>query len=184
MWSALVAEELGVISHAEVVERLGTTLTTIERLERHEPSGQYYNWYDHRTGEKLTVWPPTGAPLTPHLSSVDNGWLAVGLRTTASRVEELRARARVKQRARQRDETAKARGVDVKLARGHCLTRPYAVCTVTVPTTAPITEYGRRLDAAVRRAGYAPLRLDLAQDVAFAASTIPLGVSLTRRPTR
>ena len=35
MWSALVAEELGVISHAEVVERLGTTLTTIERLERH-----------------------------------------------------------------------------------------------------------------------------------------------------
>ena len=30
-------------------------------------------------------------------------------------------------------------------------------------------------------AGFAPLRLDLSQDVAFAASTIPLGVSLTRK---
>ena len=40
-----------------------------------------------------TTWPPTGAPLVPHLSSVDNGWLAVGLRVVASRVPELRARA-------------------------------------------------------------------------------------------
>ena len=40
------------------------------------------------------------------------------------------------------------------------------------------------IDAAVRRAGFAPLRLDLAHDVAFAASAIPLGVSLTRKATR
>ena len=94
--------------------------------------------------------------------------------------EDLRARAQIKQRARHRDETAKARGVDVQLARGRCLVRPYAVCTVTVPGTYPVAEYGRRLDAAIRRAGFAPLRLDLAQDVAFAASTVPLGVGLTR----
>jgi hypothetical protein len=94
--------------------------------------------------------------------------------------EELRAKAKVKQRARSRAETAKARGVDTKLASGAALTRPYAVCTVTVPKTARIAEYGRRLDASVRRAGFAPLRLDLAHDVAFAASTIPLGISLTR----
>jgi hypothetical protein len=93
MWSALVAERLGIIGHGETVERLGKTMTTLERLERHAPSGQYFNWYDHRTGEKLTTWPPTGAPLVPHLSSVDNGWLAVGLRVVASRVPELRARA-------------------------------------------------------------------------------------------
>ena len=31
-----------------------------------------------RTGAKLTIWPPTGAPITPILSSVDNGWLATG----------------------------------------------------------------------------------------------------------
>ena len=61
------------------------------------------------------------------------------------------------------------------------MTRPYAVATVTVPKTCRVAEYGRRLDAAIRRAGYAPLRLDLAHDVAFAASCIPLGVSLTRK---
>jgi hypothetical protein len=55
------------------------------------------------------------------------------------------------------------------------------VCTVTVPKTARVAEYARRLDAAVRRAGFAPLRLDLSQDAAFAASTIPLGISLSRK---
>lgn len=83
-------------------------------------------------------------------------------------------------RAEQRDDALKARGMDQKLARGNALVRPYAVCTVTVPKTARITEFGRRLDASIRRAGFAPLRLDLAHDVGFAASTVPLGVSLTR----
>ncbi|HSJ44128.1 MAG TPA: DUF3131 domain-containing protein [Euzebyales bacterium] len=50
MWSALVAERLGVIGHGETVDRLGKTMTTLERLERHAPSGQYFNWYDHRRG--------------------------------------------------------------------------------------------------------------------------------------
>ena len=39
--------------------------TTLEGMERHAPAGQYYNWYDHRTGAKLTVWPPTGEPNDP-----------------------------------------------------------------------------------------------------------------------
>ena len=93
----------------------------------------------------------------------------------------LRARAGVKMRARQRAEHAKTYGLDDKLARGYALTRPYAVCAVTVPKTARIAEYGRKLDAAIRRAGYAPLRLDVVQDAGFAASTIPLGVSLNRK---
>ena len=38
--------------------------------------------------------------------------------------EELRHKAKIKQRARSRNETAKARGVDAKLARGSALTRP------------------------------------------------------------
>ena len=83
--------------------------------------------------------------------------------------------------AKARDEADKVRRLDGKLARGNSLTHPYAVCTVTVPKTARVSEFGRRLDAAVRRAGFAPLRLDLAQDVAFAASTVPLGVTLTRK---
>ena len=46
-------------------------------------------------GAKLTVWPPTGQPLTPILSSVDNGWLATGLRIVRGAVPRWRpARAR------------------------------------------------------------------------------------------
>ena len=93
----------------------------------------------------------------------------------------LRTKAKVKPRTKAVDEAAKVRGLDRKLARGNALSTPYAIATVTVPKTARISEYGRALDSAIRRAGFAPLRLDLSQDVAFAASTIPLGVSLTRK---
>ena len=91
MWSAVAAERLGIIGHAELVSRLEKTIATVERMERHQPSGQYYNWYDHRTGEKLTIWPPTGEPRTPVLSSVDNAWLATGLRIVRNTVPELSA---------------------------------------------------------------------------------------------
>jgi hypothetical protein len=93
MWSTVVAERLGIIDHAEAVERLEQTIGTLETMERHAASGQYYNWYDHTTGAKLTVWPPTDAPITPILSSVDNGWLATGLRVAANSVPEVADRA-------------------------------------------------------------------------------------------
>ena len=93
MWSTLVARELGMVSRREALDRLSMTIGTLEGMERHGPSGQFFNWYDHRTGEKLTSWPPTGEPLTPILSSVDNGWLAVGLRLVERHVPELSARA-------------------------------------------------------------------------------------------
>ena len=57
MWSTLVAEQLHIIKHDEAVERLDRTLHSLETMERHQPSGQFYNWYDHTTGAKLTVWP-------------------------------------------------------------------------------------------------------------------------------
>src|SRR3954453_8265741 len=93
MWSAVAAEKLGIIGHRELAGRMERTITSLEHMERHAPSGQFYNWYDHHTGAKLTTWPPTGAPLTPILSSVDNGWLAVGLRIVADRVPEVSRRA-------------------------------------------------------------------------------------------
>ncbi len=93
----------------------------------------------------------------------------------------LRAKAKVKQGTKALDEAGKVRALEAKLARGNSLTRPYAVCTVTVPKTARVAEAGRRLDSAVRRAGFAQLRLDLSQDTAFAATTVPLGTSLTRK---
>jgi hypothetical protein len=93
--------------------------------------------------------------------------------------EELRAKAGVKVRARDRIALARTRGLDARLATGNALVRPYAVAAVTVPKTQRIAEYGRRLDAAIRQAGFAPLRLDLAQDAGFAAATLPVGLSLT-----
>jgi len=92
LWSAVAAERLGGIDHAGLVDRLGHTLASLEAMERGN-AGQYFNWYNHHTGAKLTSWPPTGEPLTPILSSVDNGWLAVGLRIVQRRVPELSARA-------------------------------------------------------------------------------------------
>jgi hypothetical protein len=93
MWSAVVAERLGIIGHDEAVARLQVTLSSLETMERHQPSGQYYNWYDHTTGAKLTAWPPTGASLTPILSSVDNGWLATALQVVANSVPDVAVRA-------------------------------------------------------------------------------------------
>ncbi len=93
LWSAVAAERLGIIGKRELRDRAARTLTTLEGMERDGASGQFFNWYDHRTGAKLTQWPPTGAALTPILSSVDNGWLAVGLRIVANTVPQLSDRA-------------------------------------------------------------------------------------------
>ncbi|QKE85116.1 SCO6880 family protein [Arthrobacter sp. NEB 688] len=99
---------------------------------------------------------------------------------SADMADGLRSRARMRQSARSAHESARVRDLDHKLARGHALVRAYALVSVTAPKTARIAEHGRRLDASIRAAGFAPLRMDLSQDAAFAAATIPLGVSLTR----
>jgi hypothetical protein len=93
--------------------------------------------------------------------------------------EQLRSKAGVKTRAKDQTALHRTRSLDSKLASGNALVRPYAVAAVTVPKTQRIAEYGRRLDAAIRRAGFAPLRLDLVQDAGFAAATLPVGLSLT-----
>ena len=93
----------------------------------------------------------------------------------------LRAKAKVKQRTRSADEADKVRDLDRKLSRGNALTRPYAVATVTVPKTAASPSTADAWTPRSARAGFAPLRLDLSQDAAFAASTIPLGTCLTRK---
>jgi Putative glucoamylase/Protein of unknown function (DUF3131)/RTX calcium-binding nonapeptide repeat (4 copies) len=93
LWSTVAAKELGIIGRREALDRLDQTITTLEGMERHAESGQYFNWYDHRTGEKITVWPPSGEPHEPRLSSVDNGWLATGLAIVRRSVPRLAARA-------------------------------------------------------------------------------------------
>ncbi len=93
MWSTLVAEQLDLIGHREAIARLDRTLHSLETMERHQPSGQFYNWYDHTNGQVLTIWPPTGAPVVPILSSVDNGWLATALHLVANSAPEVATRA-------------------------------------------------------------------------------------------
>jgi hypothetical protein len=90
LWSTIAAEHLDVISHEEATRRLTITLETIGRLDR--SNGFFYNWYDPRTGERLRVWPATGSPLRPFLSSVDNGWLAAGLMIVGKLRPELKVR--------------------------------------------------------------------------------------------
>jgi Putative glucoamylase/Protein of unknown function (DUF3131) len=79
LWSTVVARDLGFIGRDEARSRMAQTIDTLAGLERHGPSGMFYNWYDPATGSKLTIWPENGDPVHPFLSSVDNGWLATAL---------------------------------------------------------------------------------------------------------
>jgi hypothetical protein len=93
MWSAVVARELGFITADEARDRIAKTLRTLPGLEKHDPSGMFYNWYDPATAEKLTTWPENGSQVHPFLSSVDNGWLATALEIVADQVPALAGQA-------------------------------------------------------------------------------------------
>ena len=92
-WATLAARDLGYIGSTEASDRISQTLTTLESLERHQPSGQFWNWYSPQTGEKITIWPEDGSTVYPFASSVDNGWLASALIMVANAVPELHDRA-------------------------------------------------------------------------------------------
>lgn len=92
MWSTVAAAGLGVISEPEMHRRLDRTLSTIERMERLH--GFWFNWYETFTGEVLEEWPGSGAPVNHLLSTVDNGWLDVGLRIAEDADPLLRSRIR------------------------------------------------------------------------------------------
>ncbi len=94
-WATLAARDLGLIGADEAIDRIAKTLSTLEGMERHEPSGQFWNWYSPQTGAKLTTWPePPNDPVFPFASSVDNGWLSSALLMVANAVPELHDRAR------------------------------------------------------------------------------------------
>lgn len=80
LWATLAARDLRFISDRAALQRARQVLESVAALERHEPSGQFYNWYDPDTGKRLSTW-PEGArgKVFPFVSSVDNGWLASAL---------------------------------------------------------------------------------------------------------
>ena len=83
----------GSSSERELTQRLTRTLTRSSTWSA-TAARPGLNWYDHRTGAKLTDWPPQpDQNFHPILSSVDNGWLAVGLKIVENGVPRL-SRAR------------------------------------------------------------------------------------------
>ena len=93
LWSTLVARDLGLITKKDARARLTATLASLETMEKHEPSGMFYNWYAPSDGAKLTTWPSSGDVVHPFLSTVDNGWLATALRVVAEGEPRLSSRA-------------------------------------------------------------------------------------------
>lgn len=89
LWATVSARHLGLIGTPEARDRVGRTLATLRGLRHHEPSGQFYNWYDPATGAVLRTWPVDGSTVHPFLSSVDNGWLASGLLMVANDLPSL-----------------------------------------------------------------------------------------------
>ncbi len=63
--STLSAHDLGYITVSELAQRIDSTLSSMERLERYK--GHFYNWYDTLSGKPL---PPE------YVSTVDSGNLA------------------------------------------------------------------------------------------------------------
>jgi hypothetical protein len=93
LWSAVVARDLGLISSSEARARVSRTLDTLAGLKHHTASGMFYNWYAPSDGSVVTVWPEDGSPVTPFLSSVDNGWLAAALHVVEGAMPDLRGQA-------------------------------------------------------------------------------------------
>ena len=135
MWSAIAARRLHVIGEQEQTERISRALEALGRLQRHAGSGQYYNWYDPATLELLRSWPPSGAPIEPFVSSVDNAWLAAALMVTRNAVPRLRAEAENllagMDFAFYYDPAARGAGFPAGLMRGGFWVDPPAGCSVT-----------------------------------------------------
>ncbi len=78
--SVACARQMGWIGTQELLNRLGATLASLERLERHR--GHFLNWYDTRTGAAL---------LPAYVSTVDSGNLSGHLLAVAAACRELAA---------------------------------------------------------------------------------------------
>lgn len=90
LWSTVAAAGLGVIDQSEMHRRLSRAVGTIERMRR--VHGFWLNWYETHTGDVLEEWPGSGSPVKKLLSTVDNGWLDVGLRVAEDADPLLRGR--------------------------------------------------------------------------------------------
>ncbi|MEV6860011.1 glucoamylase family protein [Streptosporangium subroseum] len=93
LWSTLAARDSHLISRVAAQRRIAKTLGSVAKLQRHTPTGQFYNWYDPHTLQLVRTWPEDGSVVQPFLSSVDNGWLAAALMMVRSAVPEVSKQA-------------------------------------------------------------------------------------------
>ncbi|MCK6256425.1 DUF3131 domain-containing protein [Fictibacillus sp. KIGAM418] len=77
--STISAQEMGFISRKEAVQRIQTTLHTLNSLKKW--NGLFYNWYN-TDGSLKTDW-------GQFISQVDNSWLTAGLMTAGQAYKEL-----------------------------------------------------------------------------------------------
>lgn len=93
IWSTIAARDVSLITNEEAQERIAHELIALQTLERHSPSGQFYNWYSPVDGAVLTTWPHSTNVVCPFLSSVDNAWLAAALMIVTNAIPELASEA-------------------------------------------------------------------------------------------
>jgi hypothetical protein len=94
-WSAVAAQDLGLVDRRGAFRRADALLTEVERLTKWH--GFLLSWYDTTTGHRLSGPGGTdreGQPLTGEfISNVDNAWYATGLILVRQAFPELARRA-------------------------------------------------------------------------------------------
>ncbi|MFC0525841.1 glucoamylase family protein [Pontibacillus salicampi] len=80
MMSTIAAEEAGHISRKQAVDKIQTTLHSLEDMKKW--NGLFYNWYNTSDGSLFTDW-------GEFISTVDNGWLSAGLIVVGQAYPEL-----------------------------------------------------------------------------------------------
>jgi Putative glucoamylase/Protein of unknown function (DUF3131) len=95
LWAVVSARDLGLISTAQAVDRIGATLTEVSHLQRYD--GFLYQWYDTTNGDVLSNpgQADCAAGASPafnncfFVSNVDNGWYASGLIVVREAIPQL-----------------------------------------------------------------------------------------------
>ncbi len=80
MMSTIAAEDAGIISREEAVNKIKNTLNSLDGMDKW--NGLFYNWYNTEDASLMTDW-------GQFISTVDNGWLSAGLIVVGQAYPEL-----------------------------------------------------------------------------------------------
>jgi hypothetical protein len=94
------AHSLGFITEQDALERVDSTLSSIETMMKDtdvflptsDDKGLFVNWIQPSTGKVLKKWPTNECPVKQQLSSVDNAWLIAFSKLTSSKFPQFQER--------------------------------------------------------------------------------------------